>query len=31
MDNYERHKNMLTAFSNMDKVVVFLYMQGQEK
>jgi len=30
-DNYERHKNMLTAFSNMDKVVVFLYMQGQEK
>jgi UDP-N-acetylglucosamine 2-epimerase len=23
MDNYERHKNMLTAFSKMDKIVVF--------
>jgi len=31
MDNYERHKNMLTALSKMDKIVVFLFMQGQEK
>jgi len=23
MDNYERHKNMLTAFSKMDEIVVF--------
>ena len=27
MDNYERHKNMLTALSKMDKIVVFLYIQ----
>jgi len=31
MDNYERHKNMLTALSKMDDIVVFLFMQGQEK